>query len=229
MPEEYHPQEKGSPVSTTDGPAPRTYALYVHPMEKHNRYASEQYVTFKATIVQLVPNESRGYGDSVKTVTDRGYAGSYAKPERRHLADLVIEASSSDRKPYADDLAAGRANYGDAYGYRVGYAAPYRVDLEDAEAMAYTLRTIDKGLRAIADMDGEARSFGQFAARVGRVLKLTRAARQSPHSDPPRGSRWDDYDLQFGSPGDAARWLDQQATEWSAEVRKLHTSEEVPA
>lgn len=60
------------------------------------------------------------------------------------------------------------------YGFELEYREPFSVDARKASAMAKTLRTLERKLRALAEKQGRPTTFGQYVGQVAQAVGAKR-------------------------------------------------------
>lgn len=103
-----------------------------------------------------------------------------------HLLASVIYFDKDSRKPrnwgeydgkkdfeYFHNLFADcqmSADNDHAYGFKVSYHEPFRVDIRNCEKMVKTLRKIEKKINKLNDEFGEPRTFGEYVSRFAKAV-----------------------------------------------------------
>jgi len=97
----------------------------------------------------------------------------------------------------------GPREAGRSWGWSAEFRDVYCVDLRRAEAMAKTLKLIDRRLLAANERDGYPADFHAYLARIANALKITRyVAEGSAQWQDNTGRRWRVMDAR-----DAQRWI----------------------
>ena len=148
-------------------------------------------------------------------------SGSYAYPD---IKDDTVR-NPDDRKQnglYLNNLiVVSQGNNNDErrhlYGWEVRYQSPYAVDLEKAEHMVKTLRTVHARMAATDKKLGRPTTFGQFIARVAEAIGadqflIDETPKRGSHSGwfthAEAGYRWQDIE-------DGVRLVDYRIREWA--------------
>jgi hypothetical protein len=116
---------------------------------------------------------------------------------RLYLHDLTVEATGSDA--YNDR---------ELYGFSVHYRQPFAVELNHAERMAHTLRTIARRMDKQNRTLGHPLSFGQYVARVALAIGAEVIAMPDGEQ---YGSSYADNTHRRHTLGDGASYIDGMA------------------
>ena len=115
--------------------------------------------------------------------------------------DLAISAYQSDKDLYADEISGW---------WRVMYRSPYSVELKEAEKMLSTLKKITKGMEKLYKNFGNAKSFGEYCARVALVI----GAKSIIYCTENSGWSYGDSKHRFMTIADGVSFIDGKLKEW---------------
>lgn len=118
----------------------------------------------------------------------------YPAPDGNLHSPSQPTASSSTTGPYLPDFRVSAYLSNDqerAWGYFHGYSTPYHVDRVVAEAMARTLRKVDKGLDKVTQHRGHVKDFDDYLFRIAGILDVqTYYVRSTPERLAVTGERF---------------------------------------
>lgn len=101
----------------------------------------------------------------------------YVRPNGLYLRDFCVHSQGDNRSKDRPE--------GPLYSWQIRYSRVHSVDLNEAEAMAKTLRTIQRKLDALKAKLGREASFGAFVVRVADALGAE-AIEMPPYKGDPR-------------------------------------------
>lgn len=130
------------------------------------------------------------------------------------LHDLTARSQGHEFDGYGPDR---RKNLDpNLYGWDAIYDRVHSVDRRAAEGMAKTLKKIERGFAKIYDARGRAKSYGEFVARLGEVLKAKKMV--FPVHDGRSGWSYADHEHWFLSLDEGRDRIDALEAEWKKSV-----------
>jgi len=127
------------------------------------------------------------------------------------LVNLVISAVQNARD--ARDIR--EPEY--SYGWEVAYRDVYKIGYARAQRMVATLHKVSNGLAKLERDMGAPQTFGDYMARVAKVLGVKRTA--WPTRENPNVS-YDQNEYQFGTVGDGVGIVRNRMIEWGSKRRE---------